>query len=115
LGVAALSVFGLSLLSFFLYNVFYKLTLTQGKFLAGLAVLGLAVIVGCGVLSVILFARANELKEAVAKRQINEADGSSSSQTTGRLLEELREPAFHVTDLTTELLPINKGTKISGD
>lgn len=115
LGVAALSVFGLSVLSFLLYSVFYKLMLTQGKFLAGLAVLGLAIVVGCGLLSVILFAKANELKEAAGKRSIGEPEKLSSSQTTGRLLEEPREPAFRVTDRTTELLPINTRGKVSGD
>ena len=70
--------------------------LTQGKFLAGLAVLGLTIIVGCGLLSVILFAKAQELKEA-AKRPV-EPNELLSGEVTGKLLEAHAEPAFSVTD-----------------
>ena len=38
-GVAALSVFGLGILGLVLYNVFYKLMISQGRILAGLACL----------------------------------------------------------------------------
>lgn len=102
-GVAALGVFGVSILAFLLYNVFYKLMLTQGRVFAGLAVLGLMVVVACGLLSVILFAKANELKE-LAKHPSHQAPELSETVPTGKLLEEGREPVFSVADRTTDLL-----------
>ena len=114
LGVAALSVFGTGVLSFILYGVFYKLMLTQGKILAGLGVLALIIIIGCGLLSVILFAKANEVKEASTKRQIKEAAELPLSAGTSELLPEARpEPIFSVAERTTELLLAKKesGTK----
>jgi hypothetical protein len=105
LGVAALSVFGLGLLSFILYGVFYKLMMTQGKILAGLAMLGLIVMLGCGLLSVILFARANELKEASAKRRVIEPAELPPGEPTRELLPEAPpEPVFSVVERTTERL-----------
>lgn len=104
LGVASLSVFGLSILGFLLYNVFYKLMFTQGRIVAGLAVLGVTILIGCGLGSVILFAKANELKEAAGKRQI---DPASESVATGKLLESHQQPAFSVADRTTNLLPVD--------
>jgi zinc-ribbon domain len=115
LGVAALSVFGLSILGFILYSVFYKLMLTQGRFLAGLAVLGLTIIVGCGLLSVILFAKAQELKEAAAKRDVERPNEELSGEITGKLLDPHKEPVFSVTDRTTELLTAQRGNKADGE
>jgi hypothetical protein len=104
LGVASLSVFGLSLLGFLLYNVFYKLTLTQGRFVAGLAVLAMAIFIGSGLVSVFLFAKAKELKEAAGKRQL---DPASEPVATGKLLEPHHEPTFSIADRTTNLLPVD--------
>jgi hypothetical protein len=70
LGVALLSVFGLGFFGFLLYNIFFKLLLTQGALVASLAVLGAIIFIGSGLVSVILFAKAKELKEATGKRQI---------------------------------------------
>ena len=106
LGMASLSVFGLGILAFILYNVFFKLMIVKGAFLAGLWTLVGFIFVGCALLSVILFAKANELKEAGAKRQIEEPPAKDAS--TGKLLDSHREPAFSVTDRTTELLTVEK-------
>ena len=111
-GVAALSVFGLGILGLILYSVIYKIMISQGRFLAGLAMLGGMVIIGCGLLSVILFAKANELKEASAKRQIDEPP---AGETTGKLLDAHSEPAFGITDRTTELLPVTERNKAGGE
>ncbi|HSE18096.1 MAG TPA: zinc ribbon domain-containing protein [Pyrinomonadaceae bacterium] len=97
LGVASLSVFGLGIFGFLLYNIFFKLLLTQGPLVATLAVLGAIIFLGSGLVSVILFAKANELKEAAAKRQIG--------SVTSELLESHQQPTFSITDGTTNLLP----------
>ena len=103
-GMASLSVFGLSLVGFLLYNIFIKLMPAQGPLIAGLAVLAATIFIGCGLASVILFAKAKELKEAAGKRQI---DPGSEPITTGKLLESHQEPAFSITDRTTNLLPVD--------
>ena len=108
LGVAALSVFGLGILSFVLYNIVYKVMITQGKFLAGLGYLGIVLVLGCGLLSVVLFAKANELKEAKSKRAIREPGELAPEASTRELLPEAHTaPAFSVADRTTELLASN--------
>ena len=96
LGVASLSVFGLGLFGFLLYNVFVKLMLTNGIFVAILAVLGTIIFVGSGLASVILFAKAKELKEAAGKRQLDPSP---------------QQPAFSITDRTTNLLPVDAKKK----
>lgn len=108
-GVAALSVFGLGVLSLLLYGIVYKLMITQGKVMAGLALLGLVVMVACGLLSVVLFAKANEVGEAKLKRQITQAEGPTKSETTRDLLPEGRlEQIPSVTEHTTELLFVER-------
>ncbi len=102
LGVASLSVFGLGVFGFLLYNVFVKLMLSQGLFVAVLAVLGTIIFISAGLTSVILFAKAKELKEAEGKRQIGPA-----TESTGKLLEPHQQPAFSIADRTTNLLPID--------
>lgn len=98
LGVASLSVFGLGIFSFLLYGIFSKLMLTHGVLIASLAVLGTAVFLGSALASVILFAKANELKEASAKPRIG------SVTTTAQLPESVEQPEFSVTERTTNLL-----------
>lgn len=101
LGVGALGVFGSGILGLILYSIGQKL-LAQGSLLAALAMVGLVIMLGCGLLSVILFARAKELGEQASKRQPNEIDTSGS---TRELLPEARfEPVPTVTERTTELL-----------
>ena len=105
LGIASLSVFGLGVFGFLLYNVFVKLMLSQGLFIAVLAVLGTIIFISAGLTSVILFAKAKELKEAESKRQIGPA-----TKSTGKLLEPHRQPAFSIADRTTNLLPMDSKT-----
>ena len=100
LGVGALSVFGLGVLGFLLYAVGQKLLASQGSLLTILAMLGLVIMLGSGLLSVILFARAKELREQASKRQPNELTG----QTKELLPEGRFEPVPTVTERTTELL-----------
>ena len=103
LGVASLSVFGVGVFGFLLYNIFFKLLLTQGALVASLAVLGAIIFIGSGLTSVILFAKAKELKEAPGKRQL----GAKTSE----LLEPHQQPAFSIADRTTNLLPIEPEKK----
>ncbi|MFY9619049.1 MAG: zinc-ribbon domain-containing protein [Pyrinomonadaceae bacterium] len=105
LGVAALSVFGAGVAIPILYGIFYKMMYTQGKVTAGLGLLALIIVLGCGLLSVILFAKANEVKELPANRPTPEPIDLKSADT--RELPEYtaqQTPAFSVTDRTTELL-----------
>ena len=104
LGMAALSVFGLGVLSVILYSVFYKLMISQGKVLAGLGALAFLIVIGCGLASVILFAKANEVKEVPAPR-IDPAELSPERSTKELLSEAKSAPMFSVTDRTTNLLP----------
>lgn len=104
MGVAALSVFGLGVLGFLLYSIGYKLMLSQGNIIAGLAIIGFVIMVACGLTSVILFARAKELGEQATKRQPELSQG-----TTKELLSEGHfEPVPTVTERTTELLAVEK-------
>ena len=89
LGVASLSVFGVGVFGFLLYSLFSKLLLSQGLLVAVLAVLGAIIFMGSGLASVILFAKAKELKEAAGKRQLDPGQ---------------QQPAFSITDRTTNLL-----------
>ncbi|MCA1578649.1 MAG: hypothetical protein LC794_14945 [Acidobacteria bacterium] len=108
LGMTALSIFGLGLFGLLIYLVGYKLMLTQGKVLAGLAILGFIVLIGSGLLSVILFAKANELKDSPARRP----DELGESLPTANLLNEAQvEPVPTVTERTTELLFAKGNTK----
>ena len=95
LGVASLSVFGLGVFGFLLYNVFTKLWLSQGLLVAVLAVLGALIFIGSGLASVVLFAKAKELKEAAGKRQLDPP----------------QQPAFSIADRTTTLLPVDAKKK----
>ena len=111
--MAALSIFGLGVMGIIIYGIFYKLMLTQGVLLAGLGSLALLVLLGCGLLSVILFARANELKGASTKRQIKEP--SPKNTDTKELLSEAHpEPVFSVAERTTGLLPVERDRKSGG-
>jgi hypothetical protein len=103
LGVGALSVFGLGVLGFLLYAVGQKLS-AQGSLLAVLAMVGLVIMLGCGLLSVILFARAKELGEQANKRQLQPNEIETGGSTRELLPEGRFEPIPTVTERTTELL-----------
>ena len=107
LGVAALGVFGVGVISFILYGVGYKLMMTQGNVLGALVILGLLIMMACGLASVILFAKANEAGQEALKRKPQES--LSSGESTKELLTEGHfEPVPTVTDRTTELLTVEK-------
>lgn len=107
LGVAALSVFGVGAAIPVLYGIFYKMMYTQGKVIAGLGLLALIIVLGCGLLSVILFAKANEVKETPAKPPLPDQPELRPQADTRELLEHSapETPVFSVVDRTTELLP----------
>ncbi len=108
-GVAALSVFGLGVLGLLLYGTVYKLMITQGRVMGGLALLGLVAIISCGLLSVYLFAKAQEVEKAKTKRRITQAEDLTPIETTRGLLPEGQlEQITSVTERTTELLVAEK-------
>ena len=108
LGVAALSVFGLGLLSFLLYSIGYKLMLSQGNVIAGLAIIGFVIMVACGLTSVVLFAKAKELGEEATKRRPQQNLSKGTESTKELLAEGHFEPVPTVTERTTELLVVEK-------
>ena len=103
LGVASLSIFGLGIVGFLVYNIFYKLMISQGAIVAGLAALGALVFIGSGLVSVILFAKAKDLTDAAGKPQLE-----LPSEPTGKLLDSPKQPVFSVADPTTSLLPVDE-------
>ena len=106
LGVAALSVFGLGLFSFLVYTVGYKFMTSDAGIFTKLAVVGLIIMIACGLASVVLFAKANEVGQEATKRKPQELP---SSESTKELLTEGHfEPVPTVTDRTTELLTVEK-------
>ena len=109
-GVAALSVFGLGVLSVLLYLLGRKV-IEEGNVFEALVMLGLFVMLACGVLSVILFARAKELGDQAGKRQLQPATTEKNSSTRELLPEGTMEPVPTVTERTTELLFAEKRNK----
>ena len=117
LGVAALSIFGAGVAIPFLYSIFYKMMWTQGKVIAGLGLLALIIVLGCGLLSVILFAKANEVKETPANHPPADPLVLKPGEDTGRLLGEAvpAQPVFSVSERTTELLLAEKKSTDDGE
>ena len=104
-GVAALSAFGAGVLGLMLYGIIYKIMIVQGRIWEGIGFLGFIILAACGLLSVILFAKANEVKEASNKQRLQQPEELPSGETTGKLLPESHfEPLPSVTEGTTELL-----------
>jgi len=106
LGVAALSVFGLGILTFIAYNVGYKLMTSDASIFVKLGLVGFVIMIACGFASVILFAKANALGQEATKRQPQ--DLASAESTKELLTEGHFEPVPTVTDRTTELLAVEK-------
>jgi hypothetical protein len=112
LGVVALSVFGVGVLSFLLYSIGSKLLVSQGSLVAVLAVLGALIMIVCGLGSVVLFAKAKALGEATKRPPSLPASGESTKEL---LTEGHFEPIPTVTERTTEFLVVeNGGNKNSG-
>jgi len=108
-GVAALSVFGAGVLALLLFFIGYKMMYMQGKILGGLALLGLMIMGACGLVSVILFAKAQEAGESSRKRRLEQKDAAAVVTPTKELLTEGHlEPVPSVTDRTTDLLYAEK-------
>lgn len=108
LGIVALSVFGFGILSILAYTIGYKVMVSEGNLLAGLAGIGFFIMIACGLASVFLFAKANEVGQEAIKRK-PEPDLVSRSESTKELLTEGHlEPVPTVTDRTTELLTVEK-------
>lgn len=105
-GVAALSVFGLGLFSFIVYAAVTSAMASGAGILEKLAVIGLIIMIACGLASVVLFAKANELGQEATKRKPQ--DLASGESTKELLTEGHFEPVPTVTDRTTELLPVEK-------
>ena len=108
LGVAALSVFGIGLFSIIVYLVVYKLMLSEGNILTGLAALGFIIMIACGLASVFLFAKANEAGEAATKRKPQQALPAEGESTRELLTEGHFEPVPTITERTTDLLTIER-------
>jgi hypothetical protein len=104
-GVAALGVFGGGLLLIPLYRII-KMIL-EGRVLAGIGYLGLILVLCCGIISVILFAKANEVGESKAKQPIPTPD-PLPAVTANLLQPESLSSMPSVTESTTELLPREK-------
>ena len=109
LGVIALSIFGAGVAIPFLYGIFYKMMWTQGRITAGLGTLALVLVLASGLISVILFAKANEVKETPADRPLPR----EGANDTAELLPEPvpQTPIFSVAEQTTELLSDPKPVK----
>ena len=105
LGVAALSVFGLGILSLIVYGIVYKLIINEGDLLTALAAVGFIIMIACGLASVFLFAKASEAGQEATKRKPQDLPAESTKElfTEGHF-----EPVPTVTDRTTELLTVEK-------
>ena len=110
LGVAALSVFGLGVLTVLVYAVSQKL-ITTGNLITFLPLIGLLIMFGCGIGSVILFALAKEVGDQAGKRQLPSSTTEKSGSTKELLPEGRLEPVPTVTERTTELLFAEKRDK----
>ncbi len=70
--------------------------------------LGVLVMIACGLVSVFLFARAKELGDQAGKRQLQSNTTEKPSSTKELLPEGRMEPVPTVTERTTELLFVEK-------
>ena len=108
IGVAALTVFGFGVLSFLLYLIGHKLWIAQGSLVTALVIIGVFIMMICGLGSVILFAKAKELGEQASKRPLQQNISIGAESTKELLTEGHFEPVPTVTERTTELLVTEK-------
>ena len=110
LGVVALSIFGGGLAIPILYEIIYTTMWSQGNIVKGLGMLAIVLVLACGLMAAILFAKANEVKETPAKRPLPEQPEFHPPADTRELPEHSAPeiPVFSVADRTTELLSQNK-------
>jgi zinc ribbon protein len=87
-GLAALSVFGAGVVALLLFFIVYRMMFLEGKILNGLALLGMMIMGACGILAVILFAKAKEVEESAGKRRIQQKDAAVAATSTKELLTE---------------------------
>ena len=106
LGLIALGIFGGGLAVPVLYSIFYTTMWTQGNILKGLGMFALLLVLACGLISVILFAKANDVKEKAARRPLPNHPELPPQANTQELPEHSTPevPVFSVVDRTTELL-----------
>lgn len=111
IGVAALSVFASGLFAMFVYFIVYKMMVVEGRVWGALALIGLAIMMGFGLLAAILFAKAKDAEDMAGKRKIKGAAKAVATPTKELLTEGNFEPVpvSSVTDRTTELLYAEKG------
>ena len=111
-GVALLSVFGLGILGLILYGIVYRMMIMEGRILGGFGLLGLVIMVACGLIAVLLFGKAEELKNAATQHRLPQPAELPEPATTARLLSEKQlEPLPSVTERTTELLFAEEGDR----
>ena len=103
-GIVALSVFAFGVISFLLYSIGSRV-ISKGGLLTVLLMLGVLIMMACGLASVILFAKAKEVGEKAKKGrlQVNESTSTKELLTEGHF-----EPVPTITDRTTELLVVEK-------
>ena len=112
-GVIALSIFAAGILGLLLYLVVYKVIFIQGRTLEGLGILAFLALISSGLVSVYLFAKANEIGQKNKNRQINSSDEALSPPTSKLLREGYFEPMPTVTERTTDLLTVERNDRRS--
>ena len=82
--------------------------MTQGALVTALVIVGVFIMVLCGLGSVILFAKPKELGEQGSKRALQQNISAGAESTKELLTEGHFEPVPTVTERTTELLVAEK-------
>lgn len=109
LGVALLSVFGAGVLIFLIYSIGQRF-INKGNVFELLAMLGVIVMIVCGLASAVVFAKAKEVGEEATKRRPQKVE----AEPTKELLSEGHfVPVPTVTERTTELLTVKRSERSS--